>query len=228
MQQLDSTLFPPALIVEAEPQPAEEEVRPKRTIASFLFPSILLMSLMFVAQGMSEDLWKEKDQGTLRRLVSSPRGVGAMLLGKYFAGAMLMFVVSAAALLAGVLVLGLEPQQPLQSLAWCMFSGTVLLAIFGWLQLLAKNQRAGNIMTTIVLFPLMMIGGSFFPLEAMPSWMAAIGEWTPNGQALIALNQLLGGEASLADLGSTILLLAAPALVLFFLSLRRLRGSFAR
>jgi hypothetical protein len=32
-----------------------------------------------------------------------------------------------------------------------------------------------------VLFPLLMAGGSFFPFEALPDWIAAIGRRTPNG-----------------------------------------------
>ncbi len=44
-----------------------------------------------------------------------------------------------------------------------------------------------------------MLGGSFFPFEAMPGWMASVGRWTPNGIVLERFKAvLLGG----ADVGS--------------------------
>jgi len=37
------------------------------------------------------------------------------------------------------------------------------------------------LLTMILLFPLMMMGGSFFPLDALPNWLADIGRLSPNG-----------------------------------------------
>ena len=68
---------------------------------------------------------------------------------------------------------------------WITFAGAVMLSYFVLLQLLASGQQAGSLLSNLVLFPLVMVGGSFFPFEAMPEWMAAIGGWTPNGLALV-------------------------------------------
>ena len=43
-----------------------EEQSERLSIPLLMFPGMLLMSLLFVAQGVSEDLWKERAQGTLR------------------------------------------------------------------------------------------------------------------------------------------------------------------
>ena len=48
----------------------------------------------------------------------------------------------------------------------------------------------GNVVISAVLFPLLMLGGSFFPSEAMPGWMAQVGRWTPNGWAVERLKAL--------------------------------------
>jgi ABC-type multidrug transport system permease subunit len=72
-----------------------------------------------------------------------------------------------------------------------------------------------------------MIGGSFFPFEAMPPWMAAIGAWTPNGLALLRLKALLFGELVPGALAMAALGIGAPAAVAFLWSTRQLRRRFA-
>jgi ABC-type multidrug transport system permease subunit len=47
--------------------------------------------------------------------------------------------------------------------------------------MLASTRRAANLITSMLLFPLLMAGGSFFPFAALPEWIAAIGRNTPNG-----------------------------------------------
>jgi len=228
LQNLDVALFPPVIKVEDEPQPeaVAGETKPKTGIGALLLPSILFMSLLFIAQGVSEDIWKERNQGTLRRLYVTPQTAALFLLGKLLAGTAVMLVISAVGLVAGWLFLGLASSNAPLALVWCAFAGTVLLVFFTLLQTLAKNERAGNVLTSIVLFPLMMVGGSFFPLEAMPSWMAAIGRQTPNGLALTRLNELLRDELAMGDLARTALILFIPAAIAFALALRRLRSAF--
>jgi len=74
--------------------------------------------------------------------------------------------------------------------------------------------------------PLMMLGGSFFPFEAMPAWMAAAGRWTPNGLGVATLKELLYGNVSVTALGIGVLGIGIPATLAFVGAWRRLR-SFA-
>ena len=73
----------------------------------------------------------------------------------------------------------------------------------------------------------MMIGGSFFPFETMPGWMAAAGRWTPNGQSVARLKDLLYGEPSAAAFAAAALAIGLPAIAAFFMAGRRLRHKFA-
>jgi ABC-type multidrug transport system permease subunit len=67
------------------------------------------------------------------------------------------------------------------SFLWVSFGGVGLFAWFAALQMLFPNRNAANLLTTILLFPLLMAGGSFFPLAALPDWIADIGRLSPNG-----------------------------------------------
>jgi ABC-type multidrug transport system permease subunit len=219
MRQLDDVLFPPVLELATETAEEEEPL----DLARMFLPGILFMSLLFIAQGMSEDLWKEKELGTLRRVVSAPRSLASFLGGKVLAGAALMAAVALAGLLISVLGYGQSALALVWGLPWCTFAGGALLVLFSLVQLLASSRRAGNVLTSVVLFPLMMIGGCFFPFEAMPRWMRAVGSRTPNGQAVLHLKAMYAGHLDLIALGGAALAIGAGASVCFLLCLRLLR-----
>jgi ABC-type multidrug transport system permease subunit len=79
----------------------------------------------------------------------------------------------------------------------------------------------------MVLFPLMMLGGSFFPFEVMPAWMARIGRLTPNGQGVTQLRALLAGQADATALAIAFGVMLLTAVAAFAASARLLRGRFA-
>ncbi|MBA2564625.1 MAG: ABC transporter permease [Gemmatimonadetes bacterium] len=218
-------LFPPVIGLEtAEPEP---DARAERGFAELFFPGMVFLALLFMARGMSEDVWRERAQGTLRRAVVSPRGLGEFLGGKLLAGAVLLAVVGVAALLAGRFLFGLDLRGVALAVLWITFAGTAMLALFVLVQLHATSERAGDVLTTAVLFPLAMAGGSFFPFDVMPGWMAAIGRRTPNGWALDELSRILSGQSDLAGLAAAFAGVLAVAVAAFLLALRRLRSGFA-
>jgi len=91
----------------------------------------------------------------------------------------------------------------------------------------AGTERGANIVVNLVMFPLAMAGGSFFPFEVMPAWLAAIGKWTPNGWSLRQLSAMLAGKSSPVDIGLACAGVIAVASVEFALVARRLRRGFA-
>ncbi len=177
---------PPLITVEiVEPPPTE----PKPDIALLFLPGIVLMALMFAAQGLSADYWKERDMGALRRLVSTPGLLSRFVLGKALAAGVLMAIVGGAPLLAGFAYHNLPWDKLLPSLLWITVSGVGLFAWFAALQMLFSTSKAANLISTILVFPLLMMGGSFFPLDALPDWLSAIGRLSPNG---FVVDQLTG------------------------------------
>ncbi len=227
MRRLEDVLFPVVLKLETEVAEEGEGKEEEFNFGLFFLPGVLFMALLFIAQGMSEDLWQEKDGGTLRRVFSTPQHIGVFLGGKLAAGALVMLGVSLAGLSIGVLLFDLAPAPMPLALVWCTFCGTALLALFFALQLLASTRRAGNILSSIVLFPMMMIGGTFFPFETMPEWMADVGRWTPNGLGVTQLKKIMVAEL---DPGSLLLSVAGIglfAVLTFVFSIRRVRLRFA-
>ncbi len=227
MQRMDRFLFPPVITLEVVEPAADEEAGPELTFGTLFFPAMLFMALFFVAQGLSDDVWRERTQGTLRRVVTTPQGTGAFLLGKLIAGTAVVGAVGATGAALAVFVFGFEPAAVGVSLVWVTLTGAALVLVMMLVQLLARTQRAGSLLTTVIMFPLLMLGGSFFPFEAMPEGMAAIGKLTPNGWALMEFKWFLGGGLEPGRMALDLIALGGVGVVLFWICARRLRTRFA-
>jgi ABC-type multidrug transport system permease subunit len=125
------------------------------------------------------------------------------------------------------LLFGVSPVRLPAAFVWIWLAGLSLLCFFALLQTVASSERGGHLVAMMVVFPLMMLGGSLFPFDVMPAWLGAIGRWTPNGLAVVRLREILDGRAHLGPVlvsGAGILL---PALGAFWLASRRLAGRFS-
>jgi ABC-type Na+ efflux pump permease subunit len=224
LRTVQGTLLPPVLSLEVKRPPED----PATTDFWALFlPGLLFMSLMFTAQGMSLDIWVEKTAGTLRRTLSTPAGAGALLVGKLVAGVAIMTLVVLVALALGVIMFGVPLARAPLALAWSAYAGGALFCYLVLMQLFSTSMRGGQFLSSMVVFPLIMIGGSLFPFEVMPVWMARLGRWTPNGLAVAELKQILFGRPDLVAIALAAAAIGGPALVALWISLRRLRGAFA-
>ena len=218
-------LSPPLLdVVIVEPPPAE----PQPDMALLFFPGIILMAVLFSSNSLAADYWAEREKGTLRRLVSAPGVLSAFVAGKAVAALAVIGFIAAVTLLIGFIYHDVAWNKFAPSLLWVTFGGVGLFAWFAALQMLFPNNRAANLITTILLFPLMMAGGSFFPLAALPDWIAGIGRLSPNGFIV----DRLSGELSAASAWSidtrSWLTLFAITLSGLAISTWRLRSGFAR
>ena len=191
-------------------------------------PGIVMMALLFSAQGMSADYWKEREQGTLRRLVSSPAQLAGFIAGKACAAGVVVTLIGLITLTIGFLYHDVSFARLPSSLAWIALSGIALFSWFGFLQMLAPTPHSADLVTSMLLFPLLMLGGSFFPLAALPGWLAEIGERTPNGFMTAGLTTEITTAAGWAVDAGSWMLLAVGAIAGMALTTWRMRTGFAK
>ncbi|MGB5256758.1 MAG: ABC transporter permease [Woeseiaceae bacterium] len=225
VDSISPLLFPPAFDLEiVEPPPAE----PGPNFAVLFIPGIILMAVLFSAQGLSSDFWKERESGTLRRLASAPGQLPAFLYGKALAAAVIIGFLGGTVLLVALLYHDLSLQKFIPSVVWIMLAGVGLFAWFAALQMLFATAKAANLLTTILVFPLLMMGGSFFPLDALPEWLASIGRLSPNGFAADRLSKELLAPTAWSIDASSWGIAVAIAVSGVMLSSWLLRSGFAR
>jgi ABC-type multidrug transport system permease subunit len=185
------------------------------------------MSMLFLASGTAADIWKERMLGTLRRIACSPVSMAQYLGSRVVFVAMLYLVVASMGLEAAIHLAGMTVPNLAAAAAWLTFVGTLFYLLFLWIAVQASNARAASVLANLIIFPLAMLGGSFFPFEWMPGWMVAIGRLTPNGWALTQFKTILDGSADAAHLAASVGMLAALSAVAFYFTARRLKLVFA-
>jgi ABC-type multidrug transport system permease subunit len=127
-------------------------------------------------------------------------------------------IVAAPIMLAGFFYFDISFEKFFTSLAWLAVTGPVLFAVLSLIQVLSPSKKAGGAISTLVMFPLLMAGGSFFPTETMPKFIAAIAGYTPNGRVIEPLKGYLTGEYGASGMFSEVWMPVVVALVLVLLA----------
>ena len=227
VERIETRVFPPAIELTTDVITEEESPQDDLGFGNLFYPGVFFMAIFFVAQGLSDDIWLEKKNGTLHRGLRIHGGGTSMLLGKLVAGAALMTVLSVLSLLAGGFLFGVDWTRLPLATVWSVVSGCTLLSLFTLLNVLAHTQRTAAIVGNLVMFPLLILGGSLFPTESMPTGLLAIGRWTPNGWALAHLKRVFAGSAGVVETLPALVAMLGMAAVFVFLTRRRMAGRFA-
>lgn len=76
------------------------------TFLMLFFPGLLMMTVIFAAQGLAEDLWAEREMGTLRRLQCTPASASAWLVARLVPFGFVLVAVLLPLALAGFAIFG--------------------------------------------------------------------------------------------------------------------------
>ncbi len=225
MEQAGELLLPPVLQLAFEDE-SSAGAPPELSFTKLFFPSLLLLSLLFLGSGLSEDLWAEKSGGTLRRSLSLPHGGFGLVLGKLASCGLLLGLVALSGVLVARFVFRIDLDQPVAGALWATLAALAGTSVLFAVQTFAKTQRASSLVANLVILPLAMLGGCFFPFEAMPSGLAEIGRVTPAGWVLVRLRELFGDPVALSQFAAPAALLVSVGALGAFVTLRRIEGSF--
>lgn len=183
-----------------------------------LFPLIVMFAVTSVAT------LRERQTGTLERLMTTPVGRGDVVLGYALAfGAM---AVLQALVVTGfaVYVLGMEVAGEL----WVVVLVAVLDALLGTAlglaaSAVARTEFQAVQMMPVIIFPQLVTAGLFMPRDQMPAVLEAVSRAMPLTYGLEALQELAAG-AGLADVRGAVGAIVAfivGALLLGATTLRR-------
>ena len=225
---LEKQLFPPQIQAKKKVKADEsKKTESKHSFMYMMFPGILFMSLLFSAQGMAQDFWKDKSQGILSRLLSSPTGLKHYFTGKLLSAIIIFTLIAVLLSFLGVWMFNINNQKLLIIIPWVVLSGIAIWSFLLFITLKLPTKKSANLVTEGMIFPLMMLGGSFFPFDSMPKAMVAIGEKLPNGYLLQSFNSWFIKEQALWVLLTPALIALGFILVSFYVN-QKTTQQFAR
>ncbi len=174
-------------------------------------PGISVMFAMFSIVGGSATLLLEREQGTLRRLLTAPVSkaaiLGGKLLGVFIAGVIQFSVL----IVAGQFLFHVNWGQSLLALALMVAAFSFSITSLGILVAsFVRTYAQADALSTVLILPLSGLGGAMWPIQIVPQWMQKVALWLPTGQAMRGFQGII-----LRGFGVAEVLQPAAILVLF-------------
>jgi ABC-2 type transport system permease protein len=174
-------------------------------------PGVGVMFTMFFIVGGSASILLEREQGTLRRLLTTPVTksaiLGGKLLGVYLTGIIQFSIM----VLVGQFLLGVDWGQDPFALALMVASFVFAITSLGMLiSALVRTYAQVDALSTLIILPLSALGGAMWPIEIVPAFMQKIALFLPTGWAMRGFHDIITRGLGLQDV-----LLEAAVLVAF-------------
>jgi ABC-2 type transport system permease protein len=188
-------------------------------VVSMYAAGIAVMFLLFGAVGNSGTLLEEEDNQTLDRLLCSDLTMNQLLIGKWLlmtlVGIVQVTIMFAwAQLTFGVDLLGHLPGFAVMTVVTAGAASSFALTLAA----LCRNRAQLNAVAVILILCMSALGGSMVPRYVMSETMQSVGKITFNAWALDGYIKVFWRNLPLSELAPELSVLAATALVLFFVA----------
>jgi ABC-2 type transport system permease protein len=197
---------------------------------NFLAPGLMIMIVMMsVMTGIPEAISKEKEMGTFDGMLSAPISQLSVIIGKTAALCTRGFIQCIIILAIAILLFGVTIQGNIL-LAFFM----LLLGIFSFIGIgimaisMSGDQASGTMIVNLLMFPMMFLGGIFYPIQQMPWFMQAISQAIPLTYAADAMRKIMLLNAGIGDVMTQILILVAFGVVTMTIAVPLFRKSMTR
>lgn len=197
---------------------------------NFLAPGLMIMVVMMtVMTGIPEAISKEKEMGTFDGMLSAPISQVSIIIGKTMALCTRGFIQCVIILAIAILLFGVTIQGSLL-LAFLL----LLLGIFSFIGVgilaisMSGDQASGTMIVNLLMFPMMFLGGVFYPIQQMPGFMQTIAQFIPITYAADAMRKIILLNAGIGDILFQIVILIAFGIVTMAIAVPLFRRSMTR
>lgn len=198
----------------------------KNPMASRIVGGYAIMFLLFAVSGSSASMFEERRSGVFARLLSSPVRPSHILWSRFMFGALLGLAQISALFLAGRLFFGLEIFAHLPALLAVAMAAAAACAAFGMLiAAVAPSQEAAQGLATFIVISMSAVGGAWFPITFMPSYIQAVSKCTIVYWSVEGFTDVLWAGRSLIEVLPKVGILAGIAAVVLAFSIWRFNRS---
>ena len=197
---------------------------------NFLAPGLMIMIVMMgVMTGIPEAISKEKELGTFDGMLSAPISQISVIIGKTAALCIRGFLQCVIILGLAMLLFGVTVQGSLL-LAFFM----LLLGIFSFIGLgilaisMSGDQASGTMIVNLLMFPMIFLGGVFYPIQQMPGFMQTISQFIPLTYAADAMRKIILLNAGIGDVLYQMVILIGFGVVTMAIAVPLFRKSMTR
>jgi ABC-2 type transport system permease protein len=164
-------------------------------VASYVPILIAFTCSTFALQGLPAVLAGYRERGILRRLNATPVGAGRLLGAQLTVNLSVSLIATLGILIVGDAGFGVPlPRQPAGFLLAVAATSAAMLTLGLLIASLARTGRVAGAVGTMLFLPLMFFAGLWIPQAQMPAGLRRVGDDTPLGAAVAALQHSMSGQ----------------------------------
>lgn len=173
---------------------------------SFLIPGIVGMTAMFGSTNETMSIVWDKSLGVFDRILAAPVSSTSIIVGKTMSGAVMGVISAIVLLIIGSLIFNVTFVNISAVLLIILLASFSFTGIGTIISGLAPEPREAMMLSNLLRFPMMFLGGVFFPVEAMPMPLPYVARALPLTYATEALRAIEIGNISMVFVDAMVLL----------------------
>lgn len=213
LRSTEKYLFPPVVDLAAAKEKDDGDESPFNPF-SLIFPGIMMMSLLFLADLFMRDIYRDSKSGALSRIMVTPPGAAIIVTAKMTAAVVFVLVTLAVTAAVGAFFGWMEGAgNPVGIALLALGFSLVAVGLATLVYCLARTLRQAISASPVLILTLCMAGGSMIPIQAMGDTFLVVARCTPNYWAIQGYIDLMQGKG-LADIGMNLAVLFGMAALL--------------
>jgi len=175
-------------------------------IHTFLIPGIVGMTAMFGSINETMSIVWDKSLGVFDRILAAPVSSISIIVGKTMSGAVMGVISALVLLIVGSTLFGVSFVNISAVLLIIFLASFSFTGIGTIISGLASEPREAMMLSNLLRFPMMFLGGVFFPVEAMPMPLPYVARVLPLTYVTEALRAIQIENTSIVFVDAMVLL----------------------
>ena len=168
----------------------------------FLLPGLIALSIMQMSVFSVAFVFTQyKEKGVLKRLLATPMRPYQFVVANVITRLFVAFLQAATFLVLGLILFNAHVVGSYWLLSLSVVLGAIMFLGLGFTASgLSKTVDSVPAIANLVVFPMLFLGGTFFPLSSMPGWLQNIARFLPLTYFSTALRDVMTKGAGFWDI----------------------------
>lgn len=183
----------------------------------FLVPGIVAMMIMSNnMNGVAGQIASWRERGILRRMQGTTLKASTFIAAQITARLLMNGLQAMIVLIVAHFIFGIEVRGSWFTLTTFIILGTLAFMALGFIIAgIAKTPESAGPIAGVLSFPMLFLGGVFFPIKNMPEFIQPFVKLLPISHLSTALRETMNVGATMASLGTEALVLGGWLIVAF-------------
>lgn len=166
----------------------------------YLLPGLIAMSVMQMTVFSVAFMFVQyKEKGVLKRLLATPMRPAQFVLANAFTRLAISVVQTAIFVAMGIWLLHAHVVGSYLLMLLCVVLGAFMFLGLGFtISGVSKTVDSVPAIANLIVFPMLFLGGTFFPISGMPSWLQAFAKFLPLTFFSNGLREVMTNNANLS------------------------------